>query len=178
MRTYRELFRTPEFTPLFATAAAQIAATTVSGLALGTLVYAATGSPLLSALSMFGSSFAQVVGAATLLSAADRLPPRAATAGLALAFGLCTAVLAIPGLPLWLLFAVVFAQGLIASVGIGAKDRIKGLRLTATDADWSTGEGPEVSGPVLSLAMAMTGRSAALAELTGEGVEVLRSRMP
>ncbi|MDG4862035.1 MFS transporter, partial [Streptomyces sp. T-3] len=73
MRTYRELFRTPEFTPLFLTSAAQIAAQTVSGLALGTLVFTATGSPLLSALALFGPSLAQVVGAATLLSAADRL---------------------------------------------------------------------------------------------------------
>ena len=60
MRTYRELFRSPEFTPLFLTSAAQVAGSTVSGLALGTLVYAATGSPLLSALSMFGPSLAQL----------------------------------------------------------------------------------------------------------------------
>jgi hypothetical protein len=68
--TYRRLFRTPEFTPLFMAASTQVAASTVSGLALSTLVYAATGSPLLSALSMFGPSLAQVIGAAALLSAA------------------------------------------------------------------------------------------------------------
>ncbi len=55
MRTYRELFRAPEFTPLFLTSSVQVAATVVAGLALGTLVYAATHSPLLSALSMFGT---------------------------------------------------------------------------------------------------------------------------
>lgn len=121
MRTYGDLFRVPEFTPLFATSALQVAASTVSGLALGTLVYTATRSPLLSALSMFGASFAQLIGAATLLSAADRLPPRAATAGLALVFGLSTAVLAVPGLPLRVLFAVVLAQGLAASVGGGVR---------------------------------------------------------
>jgi len=59
---------------------------------------------------------------------------------------------------------------------IGAKRRIAGLRLRATDTDWSTGAGPEVSGPVLSLVLAMTGRPAALADLTGEGVATLRSR--
>ena len=121
MRTYGDLFRVPEFTPLFATSALQVAASTVSGLALGTLVYTATRSPLLSALSMFGASFAQLIGAATLLSAADRLPPRAATAGLALVFGLSTAVLAVPGLPLRVLFAVILAQGLAASVGGGVR---------------------------------------------------------
>ncbi|MFI0445792.1 MFS transporter [Actinomadura sp. 6N118] len=121
MRSYRELFRTPEFTPLFTTVSVQIAAMTVTGLALGTLVYAATGSPLLSALSMFGSSFAQVVGAAMLLSAADRLPPRAAMTGLALVSCLSTAALAIPGMPVWALFAIVLAQGVIGSVGGGVR---------------------------------------------------------
>lgn len=59
---------------------------------------------------------------------------------------------------------------------IGAKRRIRGLTLLATDADWSTGEGPEVVGPVLSLLMAMTGRRRALDELSGEGLAVLAER--
>ena len=59
---------------------------------------------------------------------------------------------------------------------IGAKRRIDGLTLRATDASWSHGSGPEVSGPVLSLVMAMTGRQAALDDLTGDGVATLRNR--
>jgi uncharacterized protein (TIGR03083 family) len=59
---------------------------------------------------------------------------------------------------------------------IGAKRRIDGLALRATDADWSHGSGPEVSGPILSLVMAMTGRQAALGDLSGEGVATLRDR--
>ncbi|WP_214416770.1 MFS transporter [Sphaerisporangium fuscum] len=121
MRTYRELFRTPEFTPLFLTASLQVAAQTVSGLALGTLVYTRTGSALLSALAMFGPSLAQLVGAATLLSAADRLPPRTALAALALLFAAGTAVQALPGLPLWAGFAVLLGQGLFASLGGGVR---------------------------------------------------------
>lgn len=121
VRTYRELFGVPEFTPLFAAGSLQVAATTVSGLALGTLVYGATRSPLLSALSMFGGSFAQLAGAAGLLSASDRLPPRAAISGIALSFGVGTAVLALPGLPLAAVFAVVLGQGLVASVGGGVR---------------------------------------------------------
>lgn len=119
--TYRGLFRAPEFSPLFVTASTQVAAMTVSGLALGTLVYAATHSPLLSALSMFGPSLAQVVGATALLSAADRLPPRAAMTTLALAFGSGTAVMAVPGLPLWAVFVVTLFLGLIGSVGGGVR---------------------------------------------------------
>ncbi|QIK05508.1 MFS transporter [Streptomyces sp. ID38640] len=121
MRTYRQLFRTPEFTPFFLTSALQVGAQTVSGLALGHRVYAATGSPLLSALAMFGPALAQVIGAATLLSAADRIPPRAALTGLALLLGLGTAVQALPGLPVWAAFAVLLALGPVSSLGGGVR---------------------------------------------------------
>jgi uncharacterized protein (TIGR03083 family) len=59
---------------------------------------------------------------------------------------------------------------------IGAKNRIAGLTLTATDAEWSSGSGPEVKGPILSLVLAMTGRSAALEDLSGDGVATMRGR--
>jgi uncharacterized protein (TIGR03083 family) len=61
---------------------------------------------------------------------------------------------------------------------LGAKSRIAGLRLFATDTDWSQGVGPGVSGPVVALLMAMTGRSQAVVDLDGEGVDLLRSRFP
>jgi MFS family permease len=121
MRTYRELFRAAEFTPLFLTSSVQIAASTVTGLALGTLVFAATRSPLLSALVMFGPSLAQLIGATALLSAADRLPPRAAIAGIALAFAVGTFGQAIPGLPVWAIFAIAACLGVIASLGGGVR---------------------------------------------------------
>jgi len=59
---------------------------------------------------------------------------------------------------------------------IGAKTRITGLKLKATDADWSHGDGPEVSGPIVSLVLAMTGRAAATDNLTGDGLATLRAR--
>ena len=59
---------------------------------------------------------------------------------------------------------------------IGAKRRIAGLTLRATDTDWTHGTGPEVSGPVLTLLMAMTGRKAVLDDLTGDGVKTLAAR--
>lgn len=121
MRSYRDLFRTPEFTPFFLAASAQTVAQTMGGLALGTLVYRATESPLLSAVSMFGSSLVQVLGATFLLSAADRLPPRAALTALPLLFAAATAALALPGLPVWTLFVIVLAKGLVESVGGGVR---------------------------------------------------------
>jgi uncharacterized protein (TIGR03083 family) len=59
---------------------------------------------------------------------------------------------------------------------IGAKRRIDGLALRATDVDWSHGEGPEVSGPILSLVLAMTGRRSVIDDLSGDGVATLRAR--
>jgi len=61
---------------------------------------------------------------------------------------------------------------------VGTKKRIDGLRLVATDADWSHGDGAEVTGPRLPLLLAMTGRTAAVDALSGAGVATLRSRMP
>ncbi len=58
---------------------------------------------------------------------------------------------------------------------VGTKRRIAGVTLRATDAEWTHGDGPAVEGPMLSLLLAMTGRKAALDDLTGEGVAVLRS---
>ncbi|MGI8451349.1 MAG: maleylpyruvate isomerase family mycothiol-dependent enzyme [Streptosporangiaceae bacterium] len=59
---------------------------------------------------------------------------------------------------------------------IGSKRRITGLRLRATDTEWVHGDGPEVSGPLLSLILAMTGRKAVHADLTGESLTELGGR--
>jgi uncharacterized protein (TIGR03083 family) len=47
--------------------------------------------------------------------------------------------------------------------------RARGVRLVATDLDWSHGNGPEVRGSGEALLMAMAGRRAALADLDGPG---------
>lgn len=54
--------------------------------------------------------------------------------------------------------------------------RMRGLRLEATNADWSKGHGPVVRGPIESLLLLLAGRRIALTGLTGEGVAVLRER--
>jgi uncharacterized protein (TIGR03083 family) len=63
-----------------------------------------------------------------------------------------------------------------SNVLIGGKRRVAGVTLTATDVDWSHGTGPLVEGPAAALMLATTGRTAALADLSGPGVEILRSR--
>jgi uncharacterized protein (TIGR03083 family) len=67
-----------------------------------------------------------------------------------------------------------FFQG--SNLLIGSKSRIDGVTLRATDADWAHGSGPEAAGPLISLAMAMTGRSAGLDDLRGPGVDTMRGR--
>lgn len=64
-----------------------------------------------------------------------------------------------------------------ASFPVGGKKRIRGLSLVATDTGWSYGAGPKVSGPAMSLLLAMTGRPAGLDALTGDGAAVLSQRM-
>ena len=59
---------------------------------------------------------------------------------------------------------------------LGTKNRIAGLSLKATDVQWSTGSGPEVSGPMHDLLLAMTGRKAGLTGLSGPGLATLQSR--
>ena len=63
-----------------------------------------------------------------------------------------------------------------SNVLIGGKRRVEGVTLQATDTDWSHGSGPVVEGPALALMLATTGRTAALADLRGPGLETLRSR--
>ena len=56
----------------------------------------------------------------------------------------------------------------------GAKRRLGSLRLTATDADWTIGAGPEVAGPISAILLLLTGRTeAATRMLTGDGVRSL-----
>jgi len=59
---------------------------------------------------------------------------------------------------------------------IGAKRRIAGLRLRATDVEWTNGDGPEVSGPMMALLLSMAGRKGAHWDLSGEGLAELASR--
>jgi uncharacterized protein (TIGR03083 family) len=53
----------------------------------------------------------------------------------------------------------------------------RGLRLAATDSDWSHGTGPEVRGPGEALLMAMAGRRDALKDLSGPGTDQLAQRL-
>jgi hypothetical protein len=55
--------------------------------------------------------------------------------------------------------------------------QVRGVRLVATDSDWSYGKGPEVRGQGEALLMVMAGRPAALPDLDGPGVPTLSARV-
>jgi uncharacterized protein (TIGR03083 family) len=57
------------------------------------------------------------------------------------------------------------------------RDRLRGIRLCATDIDWSHGTGEEVRGPIAALLLLVTGRTARQRELTGAGVTPLVERL-
>lgn len=67
---------------------------------------------------------------------------------------------------------------------VGAKSifrgaaRANGLRLVATDVDWSYGSGPLVTGPAELIVAGVLGRTRAVDALDGDGVPVLGSRCP
>lgn len=59
----------------------------------------------------------------------------------------------------------------------GTRRRFAGLRLVATDVDWSAGEGGEVRGPGGELLLVMTGRAAGLGGLDGPAAAEVAARL-
>ena len=57
-----------------------------------------------------------------------------------------------------------------------ARRRLRGYRLTATDMAWSVGAGAEIRGPISAQLLLLTGRSAALTMVGGDGADALRAR--
>ena len=79
VRTYRDVFALPEFRVLFLVRCVTMAAISIGSLALGATTYASTGSPVLTALSMFGGPLITLLGSATVLSGSDSMGPRRAS---------------------------------------------------------------------------------------------------
>jgi hypothetical protein len=75
------------------------------------------------------------------------------------------------------LAAVLQTQVRVPNPFVPAAARARGLRLRATDADWTYGSGGHcVSGEAAHLASALAGRRWALDQLSGDGVPLLRDR--
>jgi uncharacterized protein (TIGR03083 family) len=58
-----------------------------------------------------------------------------------------------------------------------ARKKLSGYRLIADDTSWSAGHGQEVRGPIGALLLLLTGRPAALPQLSGPGTASLRQSL-
>ncbi|MEV0286134.1 MULTISPECIES: MFS transporter [unclassified Kribbella] len=121
MPSYRSLLRHREFTGLYLSFTLLVAASTLSGFALATLINAQTGSPFLTAISMYGATFATVIGALTLMSVADGRRPRRTLVVLQGVSLLGVAAQALPGLPLTARFLLLLVVGFFQSLGTGTR---------------------------------------------------------
>ena len=64
------------------------------------------------------------------------------------------------------------------STAFHARSRCRGLELVATGTAWSVGHGARVEGPMEALLLVLTGRTVALARLSGRGVDRLIAAGP
>ena len=106
MPTYRELFAIREFRVLFLNRCVVMVSVAASGLALGTITYEATGSPVLTALAMFGGPLVSLVASQLLLASSDTVRPRTALMLQMLAPLVANSLQAVPGVPWQARFAL------------------------------------------------------------------------
>jgi predicted MFS family arabinose efflux permease len=128
--TYRDVFAVRSFSVIFASRTLAIAADTLRIVALSVLVFTATGSAWLSAIT-FGIGFLpQVIGGMLLGSLADRLRPRPLiTAAYLVECGTAAALALLP-LPTWLALTLVAAVAVGTPVFNGASNRLVAEVLT------------------------------------------------
>ncbi|MEV0146379.1 MULTISPECIES: MFS transporter [unclassified Nonomuraea] len=118
--TYREVFAVGQFRVLFGSYTLFLAGETVRMLALSVTVYAATGSPLMSALA-YAAGFLPYALGGTLLALADRWPPRTVMIGYDVLRAAVSAVLAAGLLPVPAMLALVFVTGLPSAVASASR---------------------------------------------------------
>jgi uncharacterized protein (TIGR03083 family) len=82
-----------------------------------------------------------------------------------------------PSIPADALIAVLNTQGAVPNPFVPAFRNGRGLRLVATDVDWTHGRGPAVHGRAAELVSVLGNRPAMLGRLDGDGVDVLASRV-
>ncbi len=127
---YRDVFADPIFRVLFGSRSLSIGAGTLRMLALSVLVFNATGSALLTAIT-FGIGFVpQVVGGTLFGALADRLAPRRLIVGGYLLECAVATALALGHLPVGLSLALVAVVATLSPVFNGASTRLVAESLT------------------------------------------------
>ncbi|MBF4163693.1 MFS transporter [Nocardioides acrostichi] len=124
MRTYREVFSYPEFRVLFIVRCVTMGVVSLQSLALASITYAATASPLLTALVLFGGPLITMLGSATVLGASDSLGVRRASLVMPAAYGVACLLQAIPHLPWWSRLVILALPYLAGSATSGSTMRL------------------------------------------------------
>ena len=106
--TFRAVFAVREFRALWFSEVLSVAGDRLALVALTLLVYDRTRSPLLAAATYAAGYMPWVIGGLFLAGAADRRPRRPVMAGCDMVRAVLVAVMALPGVPLWALVALLF----------------------------------------------------------------------
>ncbi|MBL7253197.1 MFS transporter [Paractinoplanes lichenicola] len=124
MATYRELFEYREFRFLYGGQVLSYLGDQVAAVAVAVLVFDRTDSALLSAVAYASAWLPGVFGGPILSTYADRLPRRAVLIGCDLARAVLIALVAVPGLPLWLAIVLLYAAHLFSPPFVAARAAI------------------------------------------------------
>ncbi|MBL7253121.1 MFS transporter [Paractinoplanes lichenicola] len=121
MATYRELFGYREFRFLYGGQVLSYLGDQVAAVAVAVLVFDRTNNALLSAIAYASAWLPGVFGGPILSTYADRLPRRAVLIGCDLARAVLIALVAVPGLPLWLAIVLLYAAHLFSPPFVAAR---------------------------------------------------------
>jgi MFS family permease len=118
------VFRLAEYRALWSAQVLSVTGDQLARVALTVLVYDRTRSALLAAVTFAASVVPTFIGGVTLSGLADRLPRRQVMIGSDLASGALVAVMAIPGMPLPSLIALLFVVTMIGALFLAARAAI------------------------------------------------------
>ncbi|MEU8433057.1 MFS transporter [Streptomyces sp. NPDC029216] len=118
---YRDVFRVPEFPAVFAAHLMSVLGVVVAEISLTVLVYRATGSPLMSALTFALGFLPYALGGTLLAPLADRYPARRVLVVCDLLCAACAAAMVWPGTPVAGILVLRCAMAAVAPLFQGAR---------------------------------------------------------
>ncbi|HEX8003192.1 MAG TPA: MFS transporter [Mycobacteriales bacterium] len=111
--TYREVLAVREFAALYAAQITSLLGDQVARVALSLLVLNRSDNPLLAALAFASTYLPWIIGGPILSPLADRRPRRAVMVSCDVVRAVAVGAMALPGVPLWLLFGLLFGASLL-----------------------------------------------------------------
>ncbi|WP_327264501.1 MFS transporter [Streptomyces sp. NBC_01232] len=119
---YRSVFLVREFRTVFAAHLLSVLGLVVAEISLSVLVYRATGSPLMSALTFALGFLPYVLGGTLLAGIADRHPARRVLVACDLICALCATAMVLPGTPVAVLLVLRCAMAFVAPLFQGTRN--------------------------------------------------------